>query len=122
MEKKIQSHGNIRDPNRQRRKHARIRVNNLKATFQIQGSNKEYDCVILDLGTGGIGIESKTLLYPGDRVIIKFWLQNRYYEIPSMVSRVSGKVAGLVFENPESEAIGNIQSYIHEQIFRESKP
>ncbi|GIX41958.1 MAG: hypothetical protein KatS3mg129_1691 [Leptospiraceae bacterium] len=67
--------GEFRDPSKQKRKNARIRVPNIPATFILEGLNKEYECQILDIGTGGLGISTKTLLYPGDKIRIRFFFR-----------------------------------------------
>lgn len=116
-QKKSLSSGELRSPSKQQRKNARIRVTNITGTFILQNQNKEYECQILDIGTGGLGISSKTLLYPGDKIIVKFWLEDKNFELPSVVSRVSGKNIGLIFDNVPTEMINQIQNFIHKNIF-----
>jgi len=111
--------GEFRDPSKQKRKNARIRVPNLPAMFSLEGINKEYECIINDIGTGGLGISTKTLLYPGDKIKIHFWLEGIEFNIPATVSRVSGKNVGLVFEDLPVEIVAKIQNYIHSKLFKE---
>jgi hypothetical protein len=110
--------GEYRDPSKQKRKNARIRVNNITATFKIEGTNQDYECQILDLGTGGLGIATKTLLYPGDKIKIHFWLEGNEFNLLATVSRTSGKNVGLIFEDPPLDAISKIQNYIHSKLFK----
>ncbi|MCS7205798.1 MAG: PilZ domain-containing protein [Leptospiraceae bacterium] len=109
---------NYRDPSKQKRRHARIAVSNLQGTFLVEGSGQEHDCSILDIGTGGMGISSKTLLYPGERIKMRFWLENQEFEIPGIVSRVSGKNVGIIYDNPPQDVIMKIQNFIHSKLFK----
>ncbi|MFN3603785.1 MAG: PilZ domain-containing protein [Leptonema sp. (in: bacteria)] len=109
--------GEFRDTKKQQRKNARIRLTNLLGTFFLVSEKKEYECQILDLGTGGLGLSTKTLLYPGDKIIVKFWLEDQMFELPSIVSRVSGKNVGVIFENIQNKEIEKIQSFIHKNFF-----
>jgi len=72
----------------------------------------------LDLGTGGVGIATKTLLYPGDKIKIHFWLEGNEFNLLATVSRTSGKNVGLIFEDPPLDAISKIQNYIHSKLFK----
>lgn len=117
-QKKISTSGEFINPSKQRRQNARIRLTNLTGTFILQNQNKEYECQILDIGTGGLGISTKTLLYPGDKIIVKFWLEDKIFELPSVVSRVSGKNVGLIYDNVSAEMINQIQTFIHKNIFQ----
>lgn len=113
--------GDFQKPSKQQRKNARIRINNLIGSFTLNNQSRENECRILDIGTGGLGIETKTLLYPGDKIIIRFWLEENNFELPCVVSRVSGKNAGVVFENISEEIIAKIQNYIHKNFFHSKK-
>ncbi len=108
---------NFQKPSKQQRKNARIRITNLIGNFVFHNQNKENECTILDIGTGGLGIETKTLLYPGDKIIVKFWLEDTIFELPCIVSRVSGKNAGVIYDNVSEEIIVKIQNFIHKNIF-----
>ncbi len=112
--------GVFREASKQKRKNARIKLLNVTGSFLIhtQGNSQSHECVILDIGTGGIGISTKTFLYPGDKIQIQFWLENQFFDIPAIVSRVSGKNVGLVFDNPEIQYITKIQDYIHSKLFK----
>lgn len=111
--------GDYRDPSKQKRKNARIRINNLIANFKISGVPKEYECQILDIGTGGLGLSTTTLLYPGDKIQLNFFLDGVEFHINATVSRVSGKIVGVVFDEISSNEVAKIQNYIHSRLFKE---
>ncbi len=118
MDKKnYTTQGEFRESSKQKRKNARIRVN-LNGTFVILGMDKENECNIVDIGTGGMGILTKTLLYPGDKVKIHFWLDDKEFYLQGTVSRVSGKNVGLIFEDISTDDIAKIQNYIHSRLFK----
>lgn len=110
------SDAQLRDPSKQKRRNARIAVR-IDAEFRMAGESATHPADLIDLGTGGIGLVARMPLYPGDRLVLSFPLEERYIEVSVVVSRASGKNFGVVFENPEDPAIEFIQNYIQRKFF-----
>lgn len=106
----------LRDPSKQKRRNARISVR-LEAEFRMAGESVTHPADLVDLGTGGIGLTARMPLYPGDRLILSFRLEDRYIQVAVVVSRASGKNFGVLFEDPEDPAISHIQDYIQKKFF-----
>ena len=75
----------------------------------------------MDIGIGGLSFTSRSTLYQGDRVHIRFRLMERSVEFDGEVSRVSGKYVGLAFLDPSEDHLELIQKYIHSNFFDKDK-
>ncbi len=108
------------DTKKQKRKKSRVRLST-PASF-ILNSNKQrpYTCNLIDLGTGGLTIQSPTTLYNGDKVQVNFKLGHDDLNITGVVARGSGKDFVIRYEElPEIEN-NLIQEYIHKVFFKDT--
>ena len=106
----------FRDPAQQKRKKARAQIQ-ADAEFCMQGNPTWHACQLVDIGIGGLSFTSRSTLYQGDKVQIRFKLLDQHVEFEGEVSRVSGKYVGLAFLNPDEELLERIQHYIHTNFF-----
>lgn len=56
-----------RDPSLQKRKDARIKIV-LDAEISIKGKQEKHPVTILDIGTGGVALDSRITMFEGDYV------------------------------------------------------
>lgn len=106
----------MRDPAKQKRKNARVSVA-LLGEFRIGKHDSVHEASVIDVGTGGIGLTARTPLFPGDRILLAFPLNETRVEAKLVVSRSSGNAFGAVYENPEDPAIPAVQDYIQKRTF-----
>lgn len=106
----------VRDASQQKRKKARARVS-LQADFQLEGKPEKHPCSIVDIGTGGLSIQTKSTLYVGDRLVVFFKLKTRVLTQNATVTRVSGKSVGAQFTGLGDAELAEIQEYIHSSFF-----
>ena len=107
---------NFRDTAQQKRKKARAQID-AEAEFAIGNSDAYQTCHLVDIGIGGLSFSSRSTLYQGDRVKIRFRLLDRMVTFEGEVSRTSGKYVGLAFLDPDEEKLELIQKYIHTNFF-----
>jgi len=102
----------MRDPAQQKRKKARAAVN-APGEFKIKGHAEFLACTIADVGAGGLHLLTRSSLYVGDQLTIKFQMNGAPFESAATVTRSLGKAIGVQFENltPEDEA--RLQEFIH---------
>ncbi|MEQ8349872.1 MAG: PilZ domain-containing protein [Leptospiraceae bacterium] len=106
----------FRDPAQQKRKKARAQIQ-AEAEFALNNSGGFQTCQLVDIGIGGLSFTSRSTLYQGDRLSIRFRLLERQVEFGGEVSRVSGKYVGMAFIEPAEEDLELIQKYIHSNFF-----
>lgn len=111
---------NVRDKAQQKRKKARA-ITNINGEFHLNGKDEAIPCLITDLGTGGLSMQSRTTLYDGDQVVVRFRLGPNYMQLAANVSRLSGKNVGLQFTNPDEKQMEALQAYIHTAYFEKDK-
>jgi hypothetical protein len=87
----------------------------MEAEFRLADDPSVHVAEMVDIGTGGIGLMARMPLVPGDRLNIKFRLEDQEVESAVVVSRASGKIFGVVFEDPDDPAVGQIRSYIQKK-------
>lgn len=107
---------NLRDPSKQKRKNARVPVA-VSGEFRIGKHDSVLEASVVDVGTGGIGLTARTPLFPGDRILLAFPLNDARVEARLVVSRASGNAFGAVFESPEDPAIPAVQEFIQKKAF-----
>ena len=109
------------DPKKQKRKKARVRLSTAGIYFLNSHKHRVNNCHLVDLGTGGLTIQSGSILYIGDSITVEFELNNQKLRIPGVVARATGKDYVVRYEElPEFET-GIIQDYIHKVFFRDDK-
>ena len=59
------------DPKKQKRKKARVRLSTPGCFFLNSHSHRVNNCHLVDLGTGGLTIQSGSTLYIGDRITVE---------------------------------------------------
>lgn len=106
----------FRDPAQQKRKKARAQIE-AEGEFAIGDSPSYQSCQMVDIGIGGLSFSSRSTLYQGDRVKVRFRIMDRQMEFEGEVSRTSGKYVGVAFLNPSEEQLELIQKYIHTNFF-----
>lgn len=111
---------NIRDASQQKRKQARTQ-SSLSGEFVLIGQNTSHPCVVTDIGTGGLSIQTKSTLYDGDQITIRIRLKGKLMSIDADVARVSGKNIGLKIRNMSEAEITSIQDFIHDNFFSKDK-
>jgi ribosomal protein L35AE/L33A len=109
-----------RDLSKQKRKSARIRVN-LPATYQLGKVPAQFECVIIDIGTGGIAIQAKTLFYKGDELTLRFKIDSNAMVIQGKVLRTTGKNIIVVYDNIPERERNIIQKQIDSFFYKEVK-
>jgi c-di-GMP-binding flagellar brake protein YcgR len=85
----------------------------IKATYMLKGFQGEGR--IIDISTGGIGMEIKQIFVLGDLVRIISRLptsQNEEIDVWGIVRSVSGNMIGLKFEEISKENIEKIDRYV----------
>jgi len=110
----------IIDPSQQKRKKARAQLEQ-DAQFYLQGKKETVPCTLTDLGTGGLSFISKSTLYTGDKLTVRFKVKTRTLEIPSVVVRVAGKSSGVQFTEISEQDLALIQDFIHTSFFEKEK-
>ncbi len=104
---------------KQRRKKGRIRTN-ITGFYCLNGKSKNIDCMIVDLGMGGLTIQSGVALYQGEKVTALFRLEDDPLQIEGIIGRTSGKNAVLRYEDLPEDIAQKIQGYINKIYYNES--
>lgn len=105
---------------KQRRKKARVRTN-LEGFYFLNKNPNRIPCKIIDLGTGGLTVQSGTVLYVGDILTVNFTLEQVPLKITGKIGRTSGKNAVVIFEDLPLQDISVIQNYIHKVFYSDEK-
>lgn len=104
---------------KQRRKKGRVRTN-IPGSYTISGKDKNIECTIIDLGMGGLTIQTGVVLYQGERVRANFHLEELFLQIEGTIGRVTGKNAVLRYEEISEQAAAKIQGYINKIYYNEN--
>lgn len=108
------------DTKKQKRKKSRVRLS-IEASFILNSNkSKPYTCRLIDLGTGGLTIQSPTSLYTGDKVQVQFKLNQENLDIVGVVARGQGKDFVIRYEELPEKENHFIQEYIHKVFFKEN--
>ena len=106
----------VRDSDKQKRRQARTNLN-LEGTFTMPGDGVPGPCTLLDIGTGGLSFLTRSSLYLGDALSLRFKLSGHELVASGTVSRVSGKTVGVQFTGLGAAELELIQSFIHDTFF-----
>jgi len=102
----------MRDPSQQKRKKARRSVN-VPAECQIVGHSDFMPCTLTDVGAGGLSLVTRSSLYVGDKVNVRFKMGETNFDSEGAVVRVLGKAVGIQFENLAETDLDRLQDFIH---------
>ncbi|MCE9600199.1 MAG: PilZ domain-containing protein [Spirochaetia bacterium] len=103
----------IRDPSQQKRKKARTAVN-IPCEFKLAGQTDFLECLLTDVGAGGVSIVTKSSLYVGDKVDVQFKMGHSPFRALGSVVRVIGKSVGLQFDSLPDGEVHRLQEFIHQ--------
>ncbi len=95
---------------------------NIKAVYYLK--NFEGEGRIVDISTGGIGMEVRQIFVPGDLVRIVFRLpdqSNNEIEFWGIVRNVSGSLIGINFEEISNENREKIDRYVANLLLQSGK-
>ncbi|MFB5649113.1 PilZ domain-containing protein [Leptospira wolffii] len=109
-----------RDPSQQKRKNARVKIT-IDGEFAVKGKAQRFPVFIVDIGTGGAGLETRTSVFEGDRIHLFGTINGKNMDLESEVIRVSGKKANVIFLNLSDEDKDLIQDLIHKKFFDKDK-
>ena len=98
----------------QRRKHGRIRINT-ESYFLFK--DKKYETTILDIGTGGAALLSAIPLYKGELIHLYVNLGGEELIIEGNITRTSGKIFVLKFNDLNEVIAGKIQLFINLKVY-----
>lgn len=98
----------------QRRKNGRIRIN-LEAYFVF--NEKKYDTTVLDIGTGGAALLASIPFYKGETIQLYFNLGSELMCIEGKVTRISGKIFVVKFEDISETDASKIQLFINLKVY-----
>jgi c-di-GMP-binding flagellar brake protein YcgR len=95
---------------------------NLKATYYLKDMQGEGR--IIDISTGGIGMEVKQIFVVGDLVRIIFRLPDQGSEIDfwGIVRNVNGNIVGINFEEISNENRERIDRYVASLLLQSGRP
>ena len=99
------------DPAKQRRKHARVRLETPCDVYYPK-LKRPITGLLVDISVGGIRFEANALFYEGDTLEVEFFWNNRLFHISGVVIRVSGKYVAIKTDNTSEEDIEEIQNFI----------
>lgn len=105
---------------KQKRKKARVKTN-IEGFYYLNKNPRSIPCNVIDLGTGGLTIQSGTVLYVGDKLNVHFNLEHYPLKIFGEVARISGKNAVLRFDELPDAELHVIQTYIHKVFYTDGK-
>ncbi|WP_032930224.1 PilZ domain-containing protein [Leptospira santarosai] len=105
-----------RNPSLQKRKNARIKIA-LGAEISIQGKQEKYPVTILDIGTGGVALDSRTTMFEGDRIHLHTKINGKDLILETKIIRSSGKKVNGIFVGIADEHKIEIQEFIHKKFF-----
>ena len=109
------------DAKKQKRKKARVRLSTPGSFYLNTHKHRVNNCHLVDLGTGGLTIQSGSILYIGDGITVEFELNNQKLRIPGVVARATGKHYVVRYEELPPFETDIIQDYIHKVFFRDDK-
>ncbi|EMM72267.1 PilZ domain-containing protein [Leptospira weilii] len=109
-----------RDPSLQKRKNARIKIA-LGAEISIKGRQEKHPVTILDIGTGGVALDSRTTMFEGDHVHLHTKINGKDLILETKIIRSSGKKVNGVFVGIEDKHRVEIQEFIHKKFFGKEK-
>ena len=96
----------------------RISVN-IKAAYTLKGSQGEGN--IVDISTGGIGIEVKQIFVLGDLIRVIFHIPDQHndeIDFWGIVRNVTGNLIGLKYEEISKENMEKIEHYVSSLILQ----
>jgi len=99
----------------------RISVN-IKASYVLKGSQGEGH--IIDISTGGLGLEVKQIFVAGDLVRVIFKLPPNFkdeVDFWGIVRNVTGNIVGLKYEEISKENTEKIDRYVSTLILQSGK-
>ena len=90
------------------------RVNvNIPAVYTLKGS--EADAAVVDISSGGVGLEVKQIFVVGDIVRVKFRLTDgRLIDFWGIVKNVSNNFIGIKYEEISNETCKALENYVNE--------
>lgn len=106
---------NFMQPDKQKRDNARVKVN-IEGEYAFESDNKFMNCQLRDIGTGGVALEGKFSFYEGDRLQLRFSLDQRPMKALIEITNVSGRKAGGRFISLTDEQYSMIQSYLNRHL------
>ncbi|AXR60408.1 PilZ domain-containing protein [Leptospira mayottensis] len=109
-----------RDPSLQKRKDARIKIV-LDAEISIKGKQEKHPVTILDIGTGGVALDSRITMFEGDYVHLHARINGKNLILETKIIRSSGKKVNGVFIGIGNEHRTEIQEFIHRKFFGKQK-
>ncbi|AYV55589.1 MULTISPECIES: PilZ domain-containing protein [Leptospira] len=109
-----------RDPALQKRKNARVKVT-LDAEMSIKGKQERHPVTILDIGTGGVALDSRMTMFEGDRIHLHARINGKELTLEAEIIRSSGKKMNSIFVNIADEHKNEIQELIHKKFFEKDK-
>lgn len=104
---------------KQRRRKGRVRTN-IQGSYTLSGKNKSIECTIVDLGMGGLTLQTGVVLYQGEKIRTNFLLEDSSLELDGVVCRITGKNAVLKFDDISEVNSSKIQEYINKIYYKES--
>lgn len=110
----------MRDPAQQKRKKARASVN-VAGEFKIKGHAEFLPCTIADVGAGGLHLLTRSSLFQGDFLTVRFPMAGSTFECNGVVTRSLGKAIGIQFENLPPEAEHRLQEFIHSALLERER-
>ncbi|MBM9579360.1 PilZ domain-containing protein [Leptospira sp. 201903070] len=109
-----------RDPAIQKRKNARVKIT-LDAEMTIKGKSERHPVTILDIGTGGVALDSRMTMFEGDRIHLHAKINGKEMTLEAEIIRSSGKKANSIFVNIADDHRNEIQELIHKKFFEKEK-
>ena len=106
------------DLKKQKRQTARVRTNT-PAKYQFGKDPIRQECLLMDIGSGGIAIQAKTLFYKGDKLTI--FLNEASLTVEGTVHRVSGKITVITFDQLPERERNIIQKFIDNYYYKDKK-
>ena len=107
-------------PDKQRRQSARLKTQS-QGLFKMKNSTTWENCTVLDVGIGGLYIQGAHSFYIGDKVDVKFALQDKYLTLEIEIKNVQGKKAGGSFINVPEKTLNYIRDVLHSAYFDSTK-
>ena len=107
-------------PDKQRRQSARLKTQS-QGLFKMKNSTSWEQCTILDVGIGGLYIQGSHSFYVGDKVDVKFSLQDKFLTLEIVITNVQGKKAGGSFANVPENTVNYIREVLHSAYFDSTK-
>lgn len=105
---------------KQKRKKARVKTN-IEGFYFLNKKPNSIPCQIIDLGTGGLTIQSGMVLYIGDIVTVHFTLEHIPLKVTGKIGRITGKNAVVQFDELPPQELSIVQNYIHKVFYSDGK-